>query len=322
MNGQPAGRRILITGAGGFVGGFLIRELLSAGYAPGELHAVTLAGGPAPDGAAHAHLCDLRNAADIDTLVRNVQPTGVVHLAAVALPAQARQDPGAAWAINFDSVRQLGRAVLAHAPEAVMVFAGSSESYGASFNLAEGPVDEATALRPMTPYAATKAAADVALGQMRHDGLKVVRFRAFNHTGPGQSPDYVVPSFAQQIARIAAGLQPPVIRVGNLDAERDFLDVRDVVVAYRLALETRLDPASEAVFNLSSGQTRPIRSILDQLIKIGGTDVSVETDVAKLRSNDVPRTWGANMRAERELGWTRRVAFEQTLEDTLRAVKT
>jgi nucleoside-diphosphate-sugar epimerase len=95
-----------------------------------------------------------------------------------------------------------------------------------------------------------------------------------------------------------------------------------VVVAYRLALETRLDPASEAVFNLSSGQTRPIRSILDQLIKIGGTDVSVETDVSKLRSNDVPRTWGANMRAERELGWTRRVAFEQTLEDTLRAVRT
>lgn len=318
MASRLADRRILVTGAGGFVGRCLIRELCAAGYASSELHAVTLGASELPAGVGHMHVCDLRQSTNVDTLIRTVQPTGIIHLAAVALPEQARQDPSAAWDVNFTSVRLLGQAILAHVPEAVMVFAGSSESYGASFNLTDGPIDEFAGLRPITPYAATKAAADVALGQMRYDGLNVVRFRAFNHTGPGQSPDYVVAGFAQQIAQIRAGLAPPVIRVGNLNAERDFLDVRDVVVAYRLALEVRLDPRSEAVFNLASSQPRSIRSILDTLVEISAVDVTIETDAARMRNNDVPRTWGAIARAERELGWTPRVAFDQTLADTLK----
>ncbi|KCZ96266.1 putative GDP-6-deoxy-D-lyxo-4-hexulose reductase [Hyphomonas hirschiana VP5] len=240
-----------------------------------------------------------------------------MHLAAIALPSQAKADPSAAWAVNFEAVRQLGEAVLACSPHAVLVFAGSSESYGASFNTVAGAVNEGTALRPLTPYAATKAAADVALGQMRNDGLNAVRFRAFNHTGPGQSPDYVVASFAAQIAQIIAGDHPPVIRVGNLDAMRDFVDVRDVVRGYRLALETELDPVSEGVFNLASGTPRSIRSILNTLIDIAGVDIAIETDPAKLRKNDVPRTWGDANRARTELGWVPYLAFEQTLVDTL-----
>lgn len=314
-------RRILITGANGFVGGYMIQELLAAGYQPSELHTVTVSGGMQKSGAGPAHVCDLKDGTAIDRLLAEVRPTGIVHLAAIALPSQAKEDPSSAWAVNFESVRKLGHAVLVHAPQAVLVFAGSSESYGASFNVAEGPVEEATALRPMTPYASTKAAADVALGQMRYDGLNAIRFRAFNHTGPGQSPDYVVASFANQIARIASGDQPPVIRVGNLDAERDFLDVRDVVCAYRLALETPIVADSEAVFNLASGVPRSIRSILDKLIEVGGVHVTVETDMAKMRKNDVPRTWGDNTRARRELGWSPQLAFDQTLADTLSATR-
>lgn len=321
MSGQSAARRVLITGSGGFVGGYLIRELLNSGYASSELHGVTFGRQSQQSSEIQSHVCDLRDAADIQGLIQRVQPTAVIHLAAVALPSQARQDPGAAWAINFDAVRHLGQAILTHVPDATMVFAGSSESYGASFNLCEAAIDEATPLRPTTPYAATKAAADIALGQMRHDGLKVSRFRAFNHTGPGQSPDYVVSSFAQQIARIAAEVQPPVIRVGNLEAERDFLDVRDVVMAYRLAIETCISPSSEGVFNLASGMTRTIQSILEQLIEIGGVSVSVVTDPEKLRRNDVPRTLGSSWRAQQELGWYPRFAFEQTLKDTFDAAR-
>ncbi len=320
MPNKPGGRRILVTGAGGFVGGHLLTELASAGYAPDEIHAVIVSQHAPPPGAGHAHVCDLRDGAALNALIRELKPTGVVHLAAVALPAQAKQDPSAAWAVNFEAVRQLAHAILASVPDCPLAFAGSSESYGHTFNLAGGPVDESMALRPMTPYAATKAAADVALGQMRHDGLKAFRFRAFNHTGPGQPPDYVVPSFAKQIAEIARSGQGGVIRVGNLDAERDFLDVRDVVRAYRLALETTLDAGSEGVFNLASGRPRSIRSILDSLIEIAGVDVSIETDVTKLRANDVPRTCGAIERAGREMGWTPCVPFEKTLSDTLTAM--
>lgn len=320
---QPAtDRRIIITGAAGFVGGHLIAELAAAGYPREALHAVTLSGATKPTEVGATHACDLRDARALNRLLVEVQPTGIVHLAAVALPAQARQDPAAAWAVNFDSVRLLSQAILSHVPGCTFVFAGSSESYGDTFNRTDGPVDETLPLRPMTAYAATKAAADVMLGQMRYDGLNVARFRAFNHTGPGQSQDYVVAAFAHQIAQIAAGRQAPVIHVGNLDAERDFLDVRDVVRAYRLALEVSLDPASDAVFNLASGEPRSIRSILDTLIALAGVAVTVETDLAKLRKNDVPRTWGTATRAAQDLGWMPRVAFDETLRDTLARAST
>lgn len=321
MSDQSEGKRILITGAGGFVGRHLIAELTAAGYVPDQLHTVTLSGTPVSSRARVSHVCDLRDERAVNRLVAKVKPTGLVHLAAVALPSQAKQNPAQAWAVNFDSVRFLGQAILDHASSCKFVFAGSSESYGGTFNLTDGPVDESLALRPMTLYGSTKAAADVMLGQMRLDGLNVMRFRAFNHTGPGQSPDYVVAAFAQQIAKIEAGQQARVIKVGNLDAERDFLDVRDVVRAYRLALEVLSDPASDAVFNLSSSQPRSIASILDELIELAGVKVTVEPEPTKFRRNDVPRTWGDATKAAQELGWMPRVAFGETLRDTLQSAR-
>ena len=146
------------------------------------------------------------------------------------------------------------------APQARFVFVSSSEVYGSSFNEAPSvPLFETAALKPMSVYGATKAAADIMIGQMAHEGLKCVRFRPFNHTGPGQTEAYVVPAFARQLAEIAAGLKPPVISVGNLHAWRDFLDVRDVVRAYADATIAETPEAYGKAFNLASGRPRQIR---------------------------------------------------------------
>lgn len=312
-------RRILITGANGFVGQFLIKELLGAGYDAGELFAVTGTDGKAASGPVSTQTCDLRDKRAVDNLIRDLKPTGVVHLAAIALPSQARQDPGSAWLVNVDAVRWLGESLMSYAPAARLVFSGSSECYGASFATAEGPLDEDIALKPMTAYAATKAAADMLLGQMRHDGLDVVRFRAFNHTGPRQSSDYVVASFVEQIVKIGSDQRSATIYVGNIDVKRDFLDVRDVVKAYRLGLEHPLVASSPAVFNLCSGNPVSIRFLLDSLIRASGKHVVVEIDPSKLRKNDIPLTWGDNRRAMNQLGWFPSIPLQMTLSDTLHA---
>src|SRR5262249_50548134 len=159
------------------------------------------------------------------------KPTHIVHLAGVPSISGVRANPAQAWQVNVMGTLDLARALLAHAPDCALIFAGSSESYGASAISGE-PLTELHPLQPMNEYAATKSAADLALGALAMSGLKAIRFRPFNHTGPGQTLDFVVPAFAHQIARIEKGLQSPTIQVGNLDVKRDFLDVRDIVDAY------------------------------------------------------------------------------------------
>ena len=155
----------------------------------------------------------------------------MVHLAAIPTIAGAVADPAAAWRVNVMGTLDLARAIHQYAPECTLIFAGSAEAYGATARQGV-PLKETDPLQPLNEYAATKAAADLALGALAANGLRVIRFRPFNHTGPGQTDEFVVPAFASQIARIEKGAQPPVMMVGNLDAQRDFLDVRDVVDAY------------------------------------------------------------------------------------------
>lgn len=300
--------RILITGGAGFVGSVLI-DHLGSDEGPGcAIVAPGLGGVPGLD------ICD---ADAVDRLFRDARPTAVVHLAAVAAPAEAASAPARAWDVNLTGTRNLATAVLDHAPDARFIFAGSSDAYGASFIGAERPLLETTALQPMNVYAATKAAADIMIGQMAHGGLNAVRFRPFNHTGPGQSDAFVVPAFARQVARIAAGRLDPVVRVGNLDVERDFLDVRDVVRAYATAALGDLPRRPGQVFNLASGRPASLRQMLDTLITLAGIDVAVEVDPARLRPADIPRTWGDAERARRELGWSPSIPLEETLGDVL-----
>lgn len=300
--------RILITGGTGFVGSFLIDRLESDEGRGCGIVAPGLGEAPGID------ICD---ADAVDRLVRDARPTAVVHLAAVAAPAEAASAPGRAWDVNLTGTRNLATAVLQHAPDARFVYAGSSDAYGASFIDTERPLPETTALQPMNVYAATKAAADVMIGQMAYGGLNAVRFRPFNHTGPGQSDAYVVPSFARQVARIAAGRADPVVRVGNLDVERDFLDVRDVVRAYAAAALGDRPRQPGLVFNLATGRPASLRHMLDTLIALTGVDVAVEVDPARVRPADIPRTWGDAERARRQLGWSPSIPLEETLGDVL-----
>ncbi|WP_292298066.1 GDP-mannose 4,6-dehydratase [Mesorhizobium sp.] len=301
--------RILITGAGGFVGTALL-QLLEREHAGCKVFALG-------HGEGRRNPIDLRDREAIDDAVREIQPTALVHLAAVAAPSDARNEPRHAWDVNLTGTMNLAESVMRHAPEARFVYIGSSEAYGASFQSATGPVTENAPLRPVNVYGATKAAADLMIGQMSYDGLRAIRFRPFNHTGPGQSDTYVVSDFARQVAEILSGKREPVIHVGNLEAERDFVDVRDVVRAYVIAAVQDCKTGSDSVYNIASGQARKIRAILDALIVQSGIDIEVRADPQRLRPNEIPVACGDASKARERLNWTPLVSFEQTLADVL-----
>ena len=293
-------RRILITGAGGFVGRHLLPVLRTA--CPGA----TLLTDP----------FDVTDPAAVDAAIGEARPDALVHLAAVAAIPAARLDPGRAWQVNLLGTLNVARAVLAHVPGCTLLFASSADIYGASFR-AGTPLDEGALPAPLNTYAATKAAADLALGAMAAEGLRVLRVRPFNHTGAGQSPEFVVAAFAEQVARVAAGRQPPVLRVGALDPERDFLDVRDVCAAYALCL-TRSDAlAPGTVLNLASGRPRRVGDVLAALMDAAGVRAEVATDAGRLRPTDIPIAAGDAALARRLLGWAPAIPWEQTITDVL-----
>ena len=289
-------QRILVTGADGFVGMHLQRVLATA-Y---------------PHATVATPAFDVTDRTATVAALREARPDGIIHLAAVAAPMDARRDPDRAWQVNLHGTLILARAVLDQTPDAVFVFAGTADAYGTSFR-GRDAVDETAPLSPQNTYGATKAAADLALGAMAAEGLRVVRARPFNHTGPGQSDAFVVPAFAQQIARIAAGLQAPVMKVGALEPERDFLDVRDVCAGYAACLGTRLAPG--IVLNFASGVPRRIGDVLQALMDIAGVQAEIETDAGRLRPTDIPRAAGDATLAGRLLGWAPRVSWPQTLRD-------
>jgi GDP-4-dehydro-6-deoxy-D-mannose reductase len=191
---------------------------------------------------------------------------------------------------------------------------GSNEEYGAP-QPDELPQTEESPLRPNNPYAVSKVAQDfLGLQYYLAYGLPVVRVRPFNHTGPGQSPRFVVPAFASQIARIEAGLQEPVMRVGNLDAARDFSDVRDIVRGYHLAV-TKGEPGE--VYNLASGRPQSVRGLLETLLGYSQVKIRVEIDPERYRPVDVPVAYGSAEKFRQRTGWMPQIPFEQTLRDTL-----
>ena len=293
---------ILVTGADGFVGGHLLPRLRAR-------H---------PQRQVEASGFDITDAEAVLAELRHRRPSVCIHLAAISSVAQGRRDPDAVWRVNLHGTLALARALLAEAPECQMIFASSADAYGASFS-AGRPVDETAAFAPLNAYGASKAAADLALGALAAtDNLRVVRLRPFNHTGPGQSDAFVVPAFARQVARIAAGLQPPVIQVGDLTPLRDFLDVRDVCDAYLACIDAAHDLPPGAILNLASGQTRRIGDILQDLLDLAGVRADIVPDPARMRPADIRLACGDSALARRVLGWRPRIPWGQTLSEILR----
>jgi GDP-4-dehydro-6-deoxy-D-mannose reductase len=260
---------------------------------------------------------DVTDAAAVSAAIGRHKPTHVINLAGLAVPAVASANPKAAWQVHVHGVLNLAEAILDKAPDCWLLNAGSGLVYGESAKSGL-PLDENTLLAPVDEYAVTKAAADLALGALTRRGLKAVRFRPFNHTGPGQAESFVIPAFAMQIAKIEAGLAPPVIRVGNLDVERDFLDVRDVVNAYALAVRHTVGFEEPGIIlNIASGVPRCIGNILEWLLERSQVKISIEQDPMRLRPSDLPRIVGDASRLRQRLGWMPTHSFDETLAAVL-----
>lgn len=310
--------RILVIGAGGFVGRHLCAALASGDYGEADVIATGRDHGDAE------HVLDLADTDGLAAAMRRFDPSHVVNLAGISAPMQARENPGMAWHLHAIAPEALGRVLGEVSPEAWLLHVGSGMVYGRAALSGEALSEDAT-LMPMDVYGVTKAAGDLALGALAEEGVKTMRLRPFNHTGPGQSEDFALPAFAMQIARIEAGLNEPGLFVGNLDAERDFLDVVDVVDAYcRLILHA---PAVEpgAVFNVASGTGHRIGDLLDMMIEASDRKIEIVSDPERQRPSNIPRMVGKSDALTNATGWTPRMnaadIVRRVLEDCRTRVK-
>jgi len=309
--------RALITGVAGFAGSHLADLLVGRGDV--EVHGILR-----PDDGTHhlshlgdcirLHLVDLRNYAGVSEAIDEIEPDMLFHLAAQAAVGPSWERPADTLIGNITMQLHLLQAVLAHGLAPRILVVGSADEYG-RVTTDDLPIDEDTPLRPLNPYAVSKIAQDM-LGYQYHlsHGLHVVRVRPFNHIGPRQGLGFVVPDFARQIARIEAGLQDPVVRVGDLSARRDFTDVRDMVRAYVLALERG---APGAVYNIGSSRSHTIRDVLDMLLRLSTRQVRVEVDTERLRPSDVREARCDCRRFHADTGWKPEIGLEQSLRDVL-----
>lgn len=311
--------RILLTGALGFVAPHAKRAVADRLGGDVDWLLTSQRGGALSEGEETTAL-DITVAEDVSDLVRRFRPDAVLHLAGVTSVAEAAGDPFGAWRVNVFGTLNIQNALIAHAPGSLFVSVGTGLAYGNAARHGR-PLSEQDLLEPQNEYGVTKAAADLAVGAAANRGVKVIRLRPFNHTGPGQPEKFVVPSFVGQIARIEKGLVPPVMRVGNLDVVRDFLDVRDVAACYAEVIARASDVPSGTVFNIASGAPRTVRSILDTLIAASGAAISVETDQALVRPNEIVTYVGDATFIRESLGWTPRIDFAETLRDMLVAAR-
>lgn len=287
------GGPVLVTGAGGFVGGWMVRHLAEAGAevvagVHSLRHDIALA--------VRTEVFDLDDPSSVFTLLEHLKPAAVVHLAGMASPHLANSRPEAAHRVNFLGTLRLLEACRSCSSRPAVLLAGSATVYG-QVESGELPLRESQTPRPADHYSLSKASQE-GLAPLYREHFPVVVARPFNHTGPGQVRDFALPAFAAQIARIEAGRQEPVIRVGDLSAERDFLHVADVVSAYALLLGRR----ESGVFNVCSGTSHPMSWWLRLLLSGAKLPIEVVVDPGRVFPQGNPRLEGDNSRL-RSLGW-------------------
>ena len=263
---------------------------------------------------------DITDRDAVDALVAAVRPDAIAHLAAISFGPDARNDPARALAVNDGGTRSVLSAAYRHERIPVLV-ASTSEVYGAPAS-EDLPLRETAPLRADQPYGLSKLAAEDAAWESGRD-MPVAVIRAFNHTGPGQRPAFVVPALAARIA-LAARAGDDVIPAGNVDVRRDFSDVRDVVRAYRLVLEALASgslPAGHRLYNVASGRAVAIRKIVEGLAAIAGVELRVEVDPALVRHDDPPEIRGDASLIASDLGWRPTIPLDVTLRDVLDDVR-
>lgn len=308
--------KLFVTGLEGFVGSHLAREALRQGWdVAGIRHpAVAVPAGAWPAGRVRCVPCNVLAGRRLTTLLRREQPCAIVHLAAVTFVPEGEGQGATTLQTNVSGSQTLLEAALASCPDARILFVSSSEVYGGA-RFPGKPLSERTRPRPRSLYGVSKAAMELVVGyyQRRH-GLHLVVARPFNHIGPGQSARFVSSSFARQVALIEARGGSGVLKVGNLESERDFTDVRDVVKAYLLLLGLG---RSGRRYNVCSGTAVSIGSLLATLLELTPADIRVDADRGRVRRGEVRRVVGDNSRLRRETEWCPLIPLRESLVDIL-----
>ncbi len=312
--------RTIVTGAAGFAGHHLVRELLASGHTPISADAAPPSSPSAAD-LPDYHQVDLRDPGAIWRFVRDCRPDACVHLAAVSYVPDSDRDPSLALSVNVGGTLSLADALHDEAPRARLLFVSSAQVYGASHGAAgadaAAPIPETAPLRPLSLYAVTKVAAELALlARAETCGQDVVIVRPGNHTGPGQSTKFVAPAFAEQLLEVAVGKKASVA-VGNLDSVRDFSDVRDVVRAYRLLLEKG---RTATAYNVSGGARVRIGELLERLQTTIGVSAQTVRDETAWRPTDICNPLDTS-RIHADTGWEPRFPLDRTLADLVASLK-
>jgi len=310
--------RILITGITGFAGSHLAEYIL-ANHADAKVFGI-IRWRSRMDNIAQVQdkvrliEADLKDMVSLRAALAESKPDRIFHLAAQSFVPTSWTCPAETFAINAIGQINLFESILALDLKPRVQIAGSSEEYGQVFS-DEIPMKETNPLRPLSPYAVSKVSQDLlAFQYYKSYGLRAVRTRGFNHTGPRRGDVFVTSSFAKQIAEIEKKKRPPVINVGNLEAKRDFTDVRDMVRAYWLSLEKGIEGD---VYNIGSGQAYSMQELLALLMSLSRTKMEVRIDPERLRPSDVPVLLADSSKFRTLTGWQPRIPFKQTILDLL-----
>ena len=304
--------KALITGISGFAGSYLAEFLIDKGYR---------VFGTFYDKSTFSNLdniidkieifeCDIRNYSSLRTIIEKVRPDELYHLAAISFVPTSLKDPKLTFDTNLYGTLNLYEAIKELKFNPKILFVGSADEYGmvTDSNL---PIKEECPLQPVNPYSISKASADyLSHFYFKSYNLNIVRVRPFNHIGPRQSPEFVCSNFSRQIIEIEKGMKESVIMVGNLEAKRDFTDVRDMVRAYWLAVQKG---ESGDVYNICSGKAVSIKEILDKLLSMSKKNIKVKQDPKRLRSSDIPILLGNSTKFRTQTSWEQRIPFEKTL---------
>jgi len=304
--------KALITGISGFAGSYLAEFLINKGYR---------VFGTFYDKSTFSNLdnifdkieifeCDIRNYNSLRTIIGKVRPDEIYHLAAISFVPNSLKDPKLTFDTNLYGTLNIYQAVIEQKINPKILFIGSADEYGIVID-SNLPIKEEYPLQPVNPYSISKASADyLSHFYFKSYDLNIVRVRPFNHIGPRQSPEFVCSNFSKQIVEIEKGMKEPVIMVGNLEAKRDFTDVRDMVRAYWLAIQKG---ELGDVYNICSGKAVSIKEILDKLLSISKTNIKVKQDLNRMRSSDIPILLGNFTKFRTQTSWEQEISFEKTL---------
>jgi GDP-4-dehydro-6-deoxy-D-mannose reductase len=308
--------KALITGISGFAGSHLTEFLIERGY---EVFGTFF------DKSTFSNLngfidniklfeCDIRDYNVQKQIIKKVQPDEIYHLAAISFVPTSLKEPKLTFDTNLYGTLNLYQAVIDLEMKPMILFVGSADEYGI-VNENDIPIGESHPLLPVNPYSISKASADfLSFFYFKNYSLNIIRVRPFNHIGPRQSPEFVCSDFAKQIAEIEKGLREPIIKVGNLEAKRDFTDVRDMVRAYWFAIQ-KGEPGK--VYNICSERAIQIKGLLNHLLELSSRKVEIMKDPKKMRPSDNPILQGDSSKFRRRSGWKPEIPLDKTLKDIL-----